>query len=537
MTKRQVTILDDSNIVESYPGITLPLTESFIKAAYHEIFRGALLRLTSSQKIVKENDESLQNMLASYNGRIYYQINNWYSVIRYMPFSHKIIPIWQEMMGVNHKSDSTDQKHAVPFSRKMIIAKNVASGTFGTPREMAKLNQVFADAEKYFNTDYNANLANEQLKELYETLFKKVLLKWDVTLANDLYAFVFTGLVKRRLKNANQYISSAGNIESMKPLRALLDIVKFAVESKEIEKMAKLKTNDDADNFLASKTELAGKINRYIAKFGDRYLDELKLESPTYRTAPKLLIDRIMEYAETHAELDAVAGNGTLAKPKSSRLTKKFLDMAIVGIKNREASRLNRARLYGMVRTIFLTIGKNMARDKIILSQADIFYLTISEIFDYIDGQEIDLAKIIKNRQKDYRTYEHSPAQHRLVFIDGKLQNDSNELLATNELLGVPVSSGKATAEVVVVQDPKSVSDISGKILVTRTTDPAWAFLLVKAAGVIAEKGSLLSHTAIIARELNVPAIVNIPNVTSLLKNGDIVTMDCATGKVEIQND
>ena len=65
-------------------------------------------------------------------------------------------------------------------------------------------------------------------------------------------------------------------------------------------------------------------------------------------------------------------------------------------------------------------------------------------------------------------------------------------------------------------------------------TDPGWVFLLASAKGIVTEKGSLLSHTAIIARELRIPSIVAVENATELLKNGDIVEMDGSTGDIHI---
>lgn len=84
-------ILDNSNISESYPGITLPLTQSFIRTAYYRVFKNVLLRLTHEPKTVEQIDEILRNMVDSANGRIYYRISNWYDVILFLPFSKKII--------------------------------------------------------------------------------------------------------------------------------------------------------------------------------------------------------------------------------------------------------------------------------------------------------------------------------------------------------------------------------------------------------------------------------------------------------------
>jgi pyruvate,water dikinase len=70
-------ILDNSNIVESYPGITLPLTKSFIRIAYYEIFKSCFNRLSNNSNNIKKFDSILENMVDSANGRIFYRISNW----------------------------------------------------------------------------------------------------------------------------------------------------------------------------------------------------------------------------------------------------------------------------------------------------------------------------------------------------------------------------------------------------------------------------------------------------------------------------
>ena len=65
-------------------------------------------------------------------------------------------------------------------------------------------------------------------------------------------------------------------------------------------------------------------------------------------------------------------------------------------------------------------------------------------------------------------------------------------------------------------------------------TDPGWVFLLATAKGIISEKGSLLSHTAIISRELKIPSIVGVNDLLKIVKNQDIIRMNATTGKIEI---
>jgi pyruvate,water dikinase len=64
-------------------------------------------------------------------------------------------------------------------------------------------------------------------------------------------------------------------------------------------------------------------------------------------------------------------------------------------------------------------------------------------------------------------------------------------------------------------------------------TDPGWVFLIAKSKGLIVEKGSMLSHSAIISRELGIPAVVGIKDCVDIFKNGDIVTLDGTNGSIK----
>ena len=82
------------------------------------------------------------------------------------------------------------------------------------------------------------------------------------------------------------------------------------------------------------------------------------------------------------------------------------------------------------------------------------------------------------------------------------------------------------------VTDPRNVELDHGSVLVAEHTDPGWILIFPSALGVLVERGSLLSHAAIVARELGIPAIVSVPGVTSWLADGDLVELDGSTGVV-----
>lgn len=87
------------------------------------------------------------------------------------------------------------------------------------------------------------------------------------------------------------------------------------------------------------------------------------------------------------------------------------------------------------------------------------------------------------------------------------------------------------------IETPSPLLDTKGKILVTKMTDPGWVFLIAPAKAIVSEKGSLLSHTAIISRELKKPAVVGIEHITEYLKTGDRIRVDGDAGTVTILPD
>jgi rifampicin phosphotransferase len=97
---------------------------------------------------------------------------------------------------------------------------------------------------------------------------------------------------------------------------------------------------------------------------------------------------------------------------------------------------------------------------------------------------------------------------------------------------GLGCSPGIVRGRVRVVTDPREVVLERGDIVVAERTDPGWILIFPLAAGLVVERGSLLSHSAIVARELGLPAIVSLEGVTRWLRNGDRIEMDGGSGFV-----
>jgi phosphohistidine swiveling domain-containing protein len=100
-------------------------------------------------------------------------------------------------------------------------------------------------------------------------------------------------------------------------------------------------------------------------------------------------------------------------------------------------------------------------------------------------------------------------------------------------LTGVGCSAGVVRAVVRVVPQLEDAGTLrQGEILVTRFTDPGWTPVLGLVSGIITEVGGLLSHAAVIGREYGIPAVLNVPDATRILKTGQRVEMDGRAGTI-----
>ncbi|MCR5484083.1 MAG: phosphoenolpyruvate synthase [Clostridiales bacterium] len=521
-------ILDNSNIVESYPGLSLPLTVSFVHSVYAGVFESAGRRLVKNKKILESLRPVFGDTVGSVNGRIYYKISNWYEIICCLPFRKKFLPIWQEMVGVRYKESFTPRVRISPRVRAG-VAVNTVRELLKIPRSMEKLHKTFLEINAEATRRLQKDMTASEIFELYDLIETRILSDWGLTLLNDTYAFLFTGLLKGRMRKkhsgddarANAVISGITNIESLRPIREMIRLA--------------------CDRAVLTDDEYAKRKRAYISEFGDRSLEELKLESETFRTDPSLLDRKIEEYTADPEKLCQMAESLHTDVPEKEHdmLTEFLRRRATTGIMHREKSRLNRSRIFGLVREAVLRLGDLYRGQGLINDRRDVFYLTLDELRS-LAGSPQKMQDVVEKRKKQYDTFALLPAYSRIVFAGEPFDKNPQSVNLSaverdkDEMVGVPCSDGVVEGEAYVVQDVREVRNVRDKILITRMTDPGWVFLLAAAKGVVSEKGSLLSHTAIISRELGIPAVVGIDGLMKNVRTGDVVRLDGQSGTVRI---
>ena len=104
----------------------------------------------------------------------------------------------------------------------------------------------------------------------------------------------------------------------------------------------------------------------------------------------------------------------------------------------------------------------------------------------------------------------------------------------SSTLRGIPSSPGLVRGRVRVVRDLSEAGDLRGRILAAERTDPGWGPVFPLCAGILVERGSVLSHAAILSRELGVPCAVGVAGLLASVRDGDLVELDGASGTVRI---
>ena len=560
-----VRILDNSNISESFPGICLPLSESFAGEMYSGIFTSLGRRFLG--KKVSSYEELFQRMVGGFSGRMYYEISSWYDILRLLPFSGKIIPVWQRMLGVSNEEISFSKKKP-SFFLKCRIALLFCYYFIVSQRKMKELDRFFQERYASYSKRVDEEEDAQALYRIFLEMKEDLLREWDITLMNDMVSFISTHLYGKK---------TAFSLETMKPVRALSAL-----------KTVARKHGLDSEEYRREKQS-------YISSYGDRIEGELKLETRTYRTNEELLDRWILDSLETEtaeryelSEAKHSLGKACVEtnfsekdceetscseKPYEQKQRKSFLyRLAESSCNNREISRLHRTRCFGLMRRIVDKIGEKTIG-------FDVYYLSLDELKELLfSGKDFSL-KIA--REKELRkAYERLPVLSRVKllgkvdrdplageirvlnykFVKGKgsreeksgksedifssesmnlerkEEGEAHDRIAGREevdstprvFFGRGVSKGVFRGEVLKIKSLQEVraTEAKGKILLSYSTDPGWFPYLNMAEGLITERGSLLSHSAILARELEKPAVVNIPKIMEELQSGDIVEID-----------
>lgn len=299
-----------------------------------------------------------------------------------------------------------------------------------------------------------------------------------------------------------------------------------------------------------------GEMDRaaYLEKYGLRGPHEFELSVPRPAEDPGWLDEQLAQFTETpidadtlleqqRARFEAAWQRFQSGYPGKAKAVRRRINEAARRNRRREAARSEYVRDRWMARLFALRAGELTGLGD------DIFFLTMDEVLDVLAGDEA-ATKHIPARRETYHRYQALPPYPSIIrgrfdpfqwAADPGRRTDIYDAhapittAASTIISGSAGSAGRVEGVVRRLDGPGDGDQLRpGEILVTAQTDIAWTPLFPRAAAVVTDVGAPLSHAAIVARELGIPAVVGCGNATMRLKTGDRVRVDGGQGVVEV---
>jgi len=281
------------------------------------------------------------------------------------------------------------------------------------------------------------------------------------------------------------------------------------------------------------------KINTktFLDHFGHRSLQDLECQTTRFSDFKEKITQIIKDLSPTTSPKTVEKERAKIKKRYLKKIEKKLGYQPLLFYRlNQEVIQLEKClqlrenikhyilKELALIRKIILILDKK-------LKIGDLFYLKTNEICS--NTKNINLSKLIHNRKNNNKKLLKIPLPN--VILAEKLDKLGEKIPLDNSKTrsGQTVYAGDVTGKVKIIANKKKLPKINkNTILVLPDADPVWTVLFPKAKGLVIEKGGVLSHSAIVAREYGIPAIINVPNITKTTKNNQKVRLDAKNGQI-----
>lgn len=552
-----LTIFDNSNIVESYPGMVSPLTYSFAVHVYDRVYRAFMALLGVPDVTIAAQSAVFGNMLGRVDGRVYYNLVNWYRALALLPGFSLNRAHMETMMGIDTPMPAGVTDNIGPAAAsgmgRIVEYLRVARAGFGLLWQAVKLPRTRRRFYDRLNAALGSSFDTEAagptaLAAEYRKIESTLLDRWDAPLVNDFLCMIAFGASRNLMEKwlgqdglllHNDVMIGQGDIVSAEPAKRIAKMGQMVVNAGLVDALAA-----DGLDALNAHPDIAHQVQSYLEKFGDRCTEELKLESITLRDDPSSLLAAITASAMRGTAADHEAREpdwqALFSNPVKRGFAKWLIGWTKARVRDRENLRFERTRIFGYARRVFLALGREFAARGLLDAPRDVFYLTTQEILGAVEGfgMSPELKSLVALRKSQDSASANRPDPPERIDLRGPAIAPSwdaapveKDTALTQTATGC--SAGKVIAKARVIRDPRSEALAPGDILVARHTDPGWIAVFSNASAIVVERGSLLSHSAIVARELGIPCVVGLKGATQWIADGETITVDGATGQVE----
>jgi phosphohistidine swiveling domain-containing protein len=587
----------NANVNENFPRPISPLLYSIAEAGYYHYFRNLGLAFGISRARLRAMDRRLAGIIGVHGARMYYNLTNIHAVLRMAPFGERLAAAFNQFVGVDETAAqpldaSSWHEHRGRLTQAGELLRIAAQTTWqflflrGRVRSFERTADRFA-ARVAARGESQASPGpgwqeGPTLGALVDDLHEFLEIRchrWKNASLADTAAMLSYALLQRALAGEgdpalhNRLLRGLPGVPStIQPLRlwALSRIIRSDSS------LSRLFTSEAADVLGALRHDgrfapFRREFDRFLDDWGFRSSAELMLAEPSLQEDPRPVIELLKGYAAMEGEpperaiarqsADRRAETWRVLRGLATRSPLRAVAVAFLlhrtqrAVVYRERVRLKQALLYTRCRNVALAIGDDLVRRSVMPHRDAVFMLTVQELSDLAAGRSMfpyHVADLIalRRRDRDQLAAMRPPDTVRLpegVYLRPEISDlsqpadadtarfESTEPNDETTIVGTSAGGGSITAPAAVLTDVREAHQLCrGDVLVTRQTDPGWAPVFCLISGLVIERGGMLSHGAIIAREFGLPCVVGIKDATRRIGHGTMVTVDGDRGTCTI---
>ncbi len=583
----------NANVNENYPEPISPLLYSIASAGYYNYFRNLALALGFDRHRVASMEHPLRNVIGVHGARIYYNLTNIHSLLRMAPCGKTLAQWFDDFVGIDQPASEENETllktvKTSHVSRSLELCRTAVKSSWQflfLTKRVAKFERVVDEFAASVESDLLAAMSLSGLLDRFREFIDIRNHQWTNASLADMSSMVSYGLLKRLLRGEFQDADQAGmhnsllkglrDVVSGQPIVELWHLSRIITETPELRSLLAsggdrriLETIHDNPKFADFRTA----FERFVSQWGFRCSGELMLTVASFQEQPELLLEILRAYVELpddsppmeQLNRQAVDRESETARivtelkrrkivwglpwPTKATLLKIVLKGCHRSIALRERARLKQALLYSCCRRLALAIGSKLVTCDMLSDRNHIFLFTYQEIDALLAGSAMfphhtkELAELRRSGHLQLSGMQPSDVfvLPRGMYLSTKPADHSSPTCvelsdAESELVGVGACGGRVTAPAAILHDISECRKLNkGDVLVTRQTDPGWGpvFFLIK--GLVMERGGMLSHGAILAREYGIPTVVGVQNATTQIRMGQNIEVNGDRGVVQL---
>jgi pyruvate,water dikinase len=306
-------------------------------------------------------------------------------------------------------------------------------------------------------------------------------------------------------------------------------------------------------------------LHKWLAYYGQRLNSVFALDQPSWIEDPTPTIQNLQAYVampDLRPEMEPAAlvaerekavaeARAKLAgypQPILARFETLLKAAQVAAIVHEDHNFWIDQRCFYHVRRIIMEFGGRLAQAGALDAVNDVFYLTLDELQK---GQNISMKRLIQERKAEMEYFSHVTPPPMLgtappfemtdggsmvrAMFKGEMSPANTGNRETNKVKGLPGSAGVTRGSARVIRSLAEAGKLQpGDVLVAIATEPPWTPLFATASAIVTDSGGVLSHSAVVAREYRIPAVVGTGNATTTFKDGQLIEVDGDAGIVRV---